>query len=498
MVRASYNPLNGRFATASSRCVSYEDAESQKDSNFWSASENNTTNSYNVNFQNGNVNNNNNKYNSYVVRAVTAFHDYHPVPQAFLDSVWEAYRDCMHGKFRSKQAIEYMTKAAEDIPVLAYELWSKTYKPGTSTCFMVLYPKPREVFAASFRDRIVHHWICLRLEPLFEERFESQGNVSFNCRKGFGTDKCVAHCAEGMERVTGHYHKKAWLFKGDIVGFFMSIDKLILWYYMDRFLTRWRKRMERKGCMSVSPEVLVRLRMQRMPEMYWDVLVYATKTVILHRPEEDCVLNSPVHLWQRLSPNKSLFGCERTKGEPIGNLTTQLFANFLMSYFDMYVLFLFRGKSFSYERFVDDFVCQCDDLEFLKVAIVQMEQFLQTYLQLEMHKERYLQPVSHGVLFVGTCIKPCRLYLSNRTLARFKERAIGFRHLMETKKELTYLDCKRIEQVVNSYLGFCRRKRTYRLRKEMIALMGGVFWMYFYVQGHYESIHVKNKFKLNL
>ena len=167
MVRASYNPLNGRFANTFSRCVSYEDAESQKDSNFWSASENNTTNSYNVNFQNGNVNNN--KYNSYVVRAVTAFHDYHPVPQAFLDSVWEAYRDCMHGKFRSKQAIEYMTKAAEDIPVLAYELWSKTYKPGTSTCFMVLYPKPREVFAASFRDRIVHHWICLRLEPLFEK-----------------------------------------------------------------------------------------------------------------------------------------------------------------------------------------------------------------------------------------------------------------------------------------------------------------------------------------
>ena len=86
----------------------------------------------------------------------------------------------------------------------------------------------------------------------------------------------------------------------------------------------------------------------------------------------------------------------------------------------------------------------------------------------------------------------------HRTLARFKERAIGFRCLMEAKKDLTYLDCKRIEQVVNSYLGFCRRKRTYHYRKEMIALMGEIFWTYFYVQGHYESIHVKNKFKLNL
>ena len=488
--------MNGRLATSLSRCGSYDVAESQKDSTFWSSSENNATNAYNVNFSNGNVNNNN-KYNSYVVRAVTAFQDY-PVPQAFLDSVWEAYRDCMRGKYRSKQAIEYMPKAVEDIPLLAYELWSKTYHPGTSTCFMVLYPKPREVFAASFRDRIVHHWICLRLEPLFEERFEKQGNVSFNCRKGFGTDKCVAHCAEGMKRVSEHYRKQAWVFKGDIVGFFMSIDKTVLWYHLQRFLYRWRKKAERNGFVPVSPEVLVRLRVQRMPEMYWDVLEYATRIVVLHRPEEDCVLNSPVHLWQRLSPNKSLFGCDKSKGEPIGNLTTQLFANFLMSYFDGYVLFLFRHKTFSYERFVDDFVVQCDDLHFLKGSVVKMEGFLNTHLKLKMHEERYLQPVSHGVLFVGSYIKPCRLYLSNRTLARFKERAIGFRRFMESKKELTFLDGKRIEQVVNSYLGFCRRKRTYRFRKEIIALMGQIFWVYFYVEGHYESIHLKNEFKLNL
>jgi hypothetical protein len=484
--------MNGRLAT--SVCGSYDDAESQKDSNFWSASENNTTNAYNINFQSGSVNNNN-KYNSYVARAVTAFQDY-PVPQVFLDSVWEAYHACMRGKFRSKQAIEYMSRANDDIPVLAKELWSKTYKPGTSTCFMVLYPKPREVFAASFRDRIVHHWICMRLEPLFEERFVEQGNVSFNCRKGFGTDKCVAHCAEGMKRVSEHYRKKAWLFKGDIVGFFMSIDKTVLWYFMDRFLHRWRKRMERE-CSMVSMEVFVRLGMQRMPEMYWDVLIYATRIVILHRPEEDCVLNSPVSLWERLSPNKSLFGCDKVKGEPIGNLTTQLFANFLMSYFDEYVLFLFRHHSFSYERFVDDFVVTCDDLQILKAAIPKMEGFLKTWLRLEMHKERYLQPVSHGVLFVGTYIKPGRMYLSNRTLARFRERAVGYRRLMEVKKELTYWDCKRIEQVMNSYFGFCQRKRTYRFRKSIINMMGDVFWKYFYVEGHYESIHMKNEYKLN-
>ena len=67
----------------------------------------------------------------------------------------------------------------------------------------------------------------------------------------------------------------------------------------------------------------------------------------------------------------------------------------------------------------------------------------------------------------------------------------------EAKKELTYWDCKRIEQVMNSYFGFCQRKRTYRFRKSIINMMGDVFWKYFYVEGHYESIHMKNEYKLN-
>ena len=396
----------------------------------------------------------------------------------------------------SPQAIEYMQVAWADLPCLAWELWTGIYTPSTSTCFLVKYPKLREVFAANFRDRIVHHWICLRLEPLFEERFVSQGDVSFNCRKGFGTEKCVLHCSEGMEYVSDNYTKPAWVFRGDLSGFFMSINKHLLWYLLNRFIKRWRKRYEREGWRSLEGDILARLNMEKMPEVYWKILSVTTEKIVMHHPEENCIFNSNPKDWKGLAPNKSMFGRDKDEGEPIGNLPTQLFANFLLSYFDAYVLFLFRHKKHSYERFVDDWDNKCDDHDFLLSAIPKMEVFLRDVLKLTMHEQkRYLQPVSHGMAFVGSYIKPHRIYLSNRTLARFEERAMGFRKQMEEKEELSILDCKRIEQVINSYLGFCKNKRTYNRRKEILGLMGKPFFKYFYIRGHYDSIRAKSKYR---
>lgn len=467
--RVLHNPLNGRSTVMG---YSYEDARPQEDSNYWSVTEYNQNNAWNVNFGTGGLNNNN-KYNGNVVRAVAA-HD--GLYGAFYLSVVEAYKDCLQSKMSSSQALEYMSMASEDLPRLALELWGGTYKPTTSTCFLVTYPKLREVFAASFRDRIVHHWICLRLEPLFEQRFVNQGNVSFNCRKGFGTDKCILHCVDGMERVSDNYRKKAWVFKGDIHGFFMSIDKSLLWYLLERFIKRHRKKIgEKEG-------------------MYWDMLLRTARTVVMHHPEEDCVLNSPMQMWEGLEKGKSMFG-NGEKGEPIGNLTTQLFANFFLSFFDSYVQYMFRGKNYSYARFVDDWVVVCDDLSFLLESVPKMGAFLRK-MGLEMHKDkRYIQPVSHGVAFVGSYIKPHRVYLSNRTLARFKERAVGFARIIDGKKELSILDCKRIEQVINSYLGFCKGKRTYRKRREILGMMGKCFFKYFFIRGHYQSIRTRRKYR---
>ena len=483
MIGAVYNPLNGRLTARSGKAsFSYEVAKTEEGSNHWCVTENNRNNARNVNFADGNANNNN-KYNGNVVRPVAALGDC-AVPVDFVCSVWEAYYDCLRGKTRSEQAIEYMQTAADDIPVLAYELWTGTYHPGTSTCFLVKYPKWREVFAAGFCDRIVHHWICLRLEPLFELRFREQGNVSFNCRKGYGTDAAVEYVAECKRRISDNYHKPAWVFRGDLVGFFMSINKDLLWYLLQRFMRRWQFREAHFGWQ--------RYGLQDQPCMYWDILFHAVQVVVLHHPERDCVLNSPVSWWRHLQPNKSLF--TSPTGEPIGNLTTQLFANFLMSFFIAYVHYLYRGKNYAVAQFVDDFLIICDDLRFLVDSIPKIELFLKQKLLLNLHKDkRYLQQVSHGVLFVGTYIKPGRLYLSNRTLARFKERCEGFGRMLN--EGCNEQDLQRIEQTLNSYMGFCMKRCTYRYRRADIDLIGAIFWEYFYIKGNYLSVRTKTKYK---
>ena len=460
------NPLNGRITMVKH---SNEDANTQEVSSawYWSSTENSQNNAWYVNFSNGNTNNNN-KYNSNRVRAVAAYgKDF----ECFLETVIEAYKDCLRGKMSSKQAVEYMQIAEEDIVCLAIEMWTGVYKPATSTCFLVRYPKLREVFAANFRDRIVHHWICLRLEPLFEERFVSQGNVSHNCRRGFGTRSAVESAEQGMKKVSDGYRRPAWVFKGDLVSFFMSIDRTLLLGKLLRFAEK------------------------KYHGEYKEILLRLVRVIVLHSPEKDCLFNSNPALWQELPANKSLLRNGEGKGGPIGNLTTQLFANFLMSFFDTYVRWIMRGVNYHYVRFVDDFLLICDDLKALQEVIPEIESFLATRLKLKLHKDkRYLRPVSHGVLFVGVYIKPGRSYLSNRTLGRFKEKVIGFNRLAETT-ELTSSDCIRIQSVLNSYLGFCKGLRTYRKRKEIFSLLSSEFYKYFYISGHYEKVCIRKKHK---
>lgn len=458
-------PLNGR---PTCHMASYEVARAKADSatNYWTSTENSSNNAWNVNFSSGNTNNNN-KYNQNRVRAVAAFGKEFDV---FFDTILEAYEDCLRGKRSSKQAVEYMAIAHEDLVALAVEIWTGAYKPSVSTAFIVKYPKYREVFAAHFRDRIVHHWICLRLNPLFEERFRSQGNVSHNCRVGFGTKTAVQSVAEGMASVSDHYHKPAWIFKGDLVSCFMSIDKQILWHRLSIFITR------------------------RYHGDYKDILLRLTHITVFHRPELNCILNSDPALWEEMECGKSLFRNDAGKGEPIGNLTTQLFVNFLLSFLDAYVIYLFRRRNFHYARFVDDFSIVCDDLDFLKKAIGLIELFLLHVLSLVLHKDkRYLQPVAHGVLFVGSYIKPGRIYLSNRVTGKFLMKAYGYSRKAD-REGLEAYDVIRIQSSLNSYFGFCKGRQTYRIRMRVMTIINILLVRHFYVM-NLRKLRIRNEYK---
>lgn len=463
--------LNGRHTCERKEITpaSYEDAMPQQSANYWASTENSRNNAWNVNSNDGNTNGNN-KYNSLTVRAAVAYGGF----KEAIKAVYEAYLDCKRGKMSSPYTIAYIEIATEDLPKLAYEIYMAKYLPTISICFLVKYPKLREVFAADFRDRIVHHWIIIRLEPLFEKRFQQMGNISFNCRKGFGTLAAVKAAEKGMREVSDNYTRKAWVFKGDLVSFFMSIRRDLLWYLLERLIRRHYD--------GGDKEVLLR----------------TVKTVVYHHPEDDCIINGDPAEWRNLPKNKSMFTIDRNLGGPIGNHTTQQFANFYLSIlFDIWLLFLMRFANFRIIRFVDDFLIICDDKRKILEAVSKLVMIVSHY-GLHIHKnKRYLQPVSHGVLFVGGYIKPRRTYVSSRTIGRFRERVFGFRKQLDENNHLVYYDLERIEQVINSYLGFCIHHKSYMIRKECIVGLGDNFWKYFYVRGHYESIRIRPKYIIN-
>lgn len=450
----------------------YDDAMPQSDAqtNRWSSTENSSNNSWNSNFNSGNINNNN-KYNRFRVRPVVAY----DTPIDFLNLVLEAFYDCCRRKRTSQACIDYMQIANEDLPALAHELYTGTYQPGLSTCFLVKYPKYREVFAACFRDRIVHHFLFIILNPYFEERFTKQGNVSFNCRKGFGTLAAQRAVAKAMREATDGYRRKAWIYRGDIVSFFMSIDKRILWRKLEPFINT------------------------NYNGPYLAQVIAVARVTVFHCPEHNCVFNTDPAEWKdHIETLKSLFGNTDHFGMPIGNLTTQLFVNFFMSFFDEFVIAWFstRGYRVYYVRFVDDFIVICVSRTVLKVFVKSARVFMYAELGIELHTDKYhFQPASHGVMFVGAYIKFGRIYLSNRTIARFTERVYGFNELLNNKEQVTLTDLCRIEQVVNSYLGFCRDKRTYSIRRAILFTFCRAFYEYFYIKGHYDGIRLRTAHK---
>lgn len=350
------------------------------------------------------------------------------------EGMFEAYYDCITRKRGSNNAMRFVLDFERSLVVLADEINNRTYQPSVSIAFVVSRPKYREVFAADFRDRIVHHWICLRLEPLMEQVFSPR---TFNCRKGKGVDFGVRMLAAGIKECSENYTKGCYVATADMKGFFMSIPKLLLADTIDRFIV----------------------------ENYFgddkDDLRWVTRKLILHRPELNCELRSPEWKWAKLPKNKTLRYGNGTKGMPIGNLISQIFANFFLTELDW--LFERKLKIKYHGRYVDDFYIVSRNKRKILRAMPVIRNYLSTIgITLHPHKF-YLQEYRHGVRFTGTVIKSGRLYIANRTIEGLK-RAV---HL--TAKSATVAELEHNVTSLNSYLGFLCHRDTYNIRRRIFG-----------------------------
>lgn len=145
----------------------------------------------------------------------------------------EAYFDCRHSKRTSASSIVYEMNYEEKLICLRDRINDRTYRPGKSICFVVTRPRYREVFAAAFEDRIVHHYIAIRLNPLFEKIFSPR---TFNCRKGKGQLYGINILKQDIIECSNNYTEDCWILGLDLKGFFMSIIKRMLADMIDEFI----------------------------------------------------------------------------------------------------------------------------------------------------------------------------------------------------------------------------------------------------------------------
>jgi hypothetical protein len=410
---------------------------------------------------NGNVNNwNKNNWNA--VRAVAALGEEEKVGWV------EAFMDCLRHKRSSRDCAEYLVGDFEsDLWMLIYEVSTRTYHPGTSKCFIVTRPRYREVFAASFRDRVAQHWAAGRMEPLMEDRYNEMGNVTYNCRKGYGTWKAI-------EKARQYSLPGLVLGKYDLKGFFMSIDKELLLKLVSTFIK------------------------ERYTGKDKDTLLWLLEVIVMHEPQKDCVRCSPVWMWDRLPREKSLFHGDGRHGIAIGNISSQLLANFLLSFFDEMVLGFGSEHVAAYIRFVDDFEIYADSQEFLTALRPRMERWLAENLHAKLHPNKlYLQRADRSVKFVGTVIKSGRVYTSKKmagdaynAMLKLDEAAMYCWHVPSPG------NAKRLEDAVstlNSYLGSMKHTLSYGIRRKIFGRASWL-WKCCYVSDRFTVVRIREEF----
>ena len=296
-----------------------------------------------------------------------------------FENLWLAYRRARRGKRYDEPAACFDFRAEDRILQLGTELREGMYSPGAYHHFWIHEPKRRKISAAPFRDRVVHHAVVNVLEPFYEARFSAS---SYACRRGKGT-----HAA--MERAHWGVRNCRWMLKGDIVKFFPSVDHAVLKSVL------WRH--------VADP------RLGDLIEKLID-----SGRGILDEERQPC--------W--FAGDDLLAPAERYCGLPIGNLTSQFFANVLLNELDQYVHRSIRPRD--YVRYSDDFILFDHDKEKLADARDRLAEFTDG-LRLRLHpRKTCVRPCGQGVVFLGFRLTPETRRISRDGISRFRRRMRGY------------------------------------------------------------------------
>lgn len=290
------------------------------------------------------------------------------------ENLLRAHRRCRRRKRHRRAAAAFDFDWESQLLQLQRELRDGSYRPGPYRHFRITDPKPRKISAAPYRDRVVHHALVQVLEPIFDRGFIHD---SYACRVGKGTHRA-------LDRALGYLRRHSYVLKTDVVRFFPNVDHAVL-----------------RGVIAgriADPRVLALI----------DTVLASGSGVLADEATPG------------FFPGDDLFALSRPRGLPIGNLTSQFFANVLLDQIDHFVKEDLRVPG--YVRYADDLLLFGDDKAVLHAWRSAVTEKL-AGLRLRLHPDKtQIRPTVAGVTFLGWQIRPASVRLSQQSVRRFSRR----------------------------------------------------------------------------
>lgn len=332
------------------------------------------------------------------------------------ENLYNAYLNARKGKRYRREVLEFTNNLEENLINIQNELVWKIYKVGKYREFYIFEPKKRLVMALPFRDRVVQWAIYQKVNPFFEKQYISH---SYACIAGRGTHSAVEKLQYWLKKVNRE-EKEYYCLKMDVAKYFYRID----YNSLLRILT-----------MKVKDK-----------DLMWLL--------------ETVIIQSDTNFGLELDHTKEIR--ISSKGMPIGNLTSQMFANIYLNELDQFVKRELREKY--YIRYMDDFFILHSDKKYLHQLQRTIEYFLDVELKLELNRKTSISPVRTGIDYLGFKVWATHIKLRKSTALRMK-RNLKRKENYYKKGMVTF---EQINSSVQSYFGLMKYCNSYNLKEKLL------------------------------
>jgi RNA-directed DNA polymerase len=358
----------------------------------------------------------------------------------FLLQLFKSYLQARKNKRNTSSQLSFELNFEENISQLYQSILNRKYQISPSLVFIINKPIKREIFAADFKDRVIHHYLYAYLSPIIDNKLIYD---CYSCRKNKGTLLAIIRQTKFLKKLSHNYQKPLYILKLDISGYFMNINKSILYSNLQQ---------------------IIKNELNKYPKQIKDILDYLIYQNIFHDPSKNCIIKSPKSAWHNLPKNKSLFHSPPNCGLPIGNLTSQLYGNVYLNPLDHFIKRQLKIEG--YGRYVDDLVLMHEDKNYLKYCLKIIKNKLEKNFKLNLHPNKIqLTNSNQGFPFLGQYIKPYRNYIAKRPKNNAYQAINTINKVDNSKREVI----SKSLSTINSYLGLFKHCQSFNLRKKMIS-----------------------------